>query len=49
MEGVPGGGLGGMELVDVVLLDVVGPRGEAGKDGKRGSGKVERPRSSAST
>ena len=52
MVGALGGGIGdaaGMELVDVILRDVVGPKVEAGKDGRRGSGKVEHPRSSAST
>ena len=48
MVGVLGGEIGdvaGMELLKVTLRDVVRPKVEAGKDGRRGSGNVERPRS----
>ena len=55
IEGVLGGGIDGApgkELVDGILLVVAGPCGEVGveeNDERRGSGKIEHPRSSATT
>ena len=50
--GVLGGGIvgsAGVELVDVIRRVAEAPKGGGKTEGRRGSGKVERPRSSASS